>query len=93
MLAADLSRVRSEASQAFPWFKGLDPVRQDIVLSMVFNLGLAGLRGFRGMIAALERHDYRGAAREMLDSRWAGQVGYRARELATMMITAKYPPG
>ena len=32
------------------------------------------------------------AAAEMLDSRWAGQVGRRASELAAMMRTGRFLP-
>ena len=56
---------------------------------MAFNLGYAGLLQFRQMWSALERHDYDEAARQMLDSRWAQQVGRRATELAAMMRTGE----
>ena len=37
------------------------------------------------MIKALEEGDYKRASQEMLDSRWARQVGQRAEDLARMM--------
>jgi lysozyme len=37
------------------------------------------------MLAALEQGDYETAAKEMLDSKWARQVGDRANRLAKMM--------
>ncbi len=54
---------------------------------MAFNLGMAGLLKFQKMITAIGCMDYGGAADEMLDSRWARQVGRRAQRLAEMMRT------
>lgn len=63
----------------------LSDARQRVLVDMRFNLGGAGLRSFRRMLAALQRSDYPMAAVEMLDSRWATQVGQRAVRLAQMM--------
>lgn len=52
---------------------------------MCFNVGVSGLLAFKRMLAACERGDYGRAAEEMLDSKWAKQVGGRADELARMM--------
>jgi lysozyme len=49
---------------------------------MAFNLGVVRLLGFRDMLSRLEAGDWRGAAAAALDSRWAAQVGERARRIA-----------
>jgi len=90
LLDHDIARVRHEVERAFPWFLRLDPVRKDVVLNMVFNLGLARFRRFRRTVAAIKARDWEQAAREMLASLWARQVGRRARELAQMMRRGKY---
>jgi lysozyme len=41
------------------------------------------------MLAALEAGDYAQAAVEMMDSRWARQVGSRAEKLKKMMETGE----
>ena len=74
-----------------PWFDGLDDVRQAVIVNMAFNLGLAGLAGFRKMINALIAGRYDEAADEMLDSRYARQVGARAQRLAEQMRTGEWP--
>lgn len=84
LLANDIKRVSAELN-AFDWFKGLDPVRQLVLMDMCFNLGLSNLLKFKKMISALERGDYDKAHVEMLDSLWATQVGSRAWKLAKMM--------
>ena len=52
---------------------------------MMFNLGKTRLSKFVKMRDAIEDHDYNRAAKEMLDSKWADQVGNRAVELAELM--------
>lgn len=64
---------------------GLSPQRKIVLIDMAFNLGVAGLMKFKKMLAAVDRQDWETAANEMLDSKWAKQVGTRAVKLATMM--------
>jgi len=70
-------------------YRDLDEVRQTVITNMCFNLGFHRLMGFRKMWRAIGKHDYASAAREMLDSRWAEQVGNRAQELARIMRTGE----
>jgi lysozyme len=63
----------------------LTPARQDVVLNMSYNLGLAGLGKFSRMWSAIRDGNYDLAATEMLNSKWARQVGNRAIELAEQM--------
>lgn len=85
LLDNDLNRVVSECRSSFAWFDGLCDSRQNVIASLVFNLGLNGFKGFVKLIAAVERKDFYDAANEMLLSKWAGQVGERAVELSSMM--------
>lgn len=55
----------------FPWFGRLNAVRQRALLDMRFQLGRAGFRAFKQMLAALERGDYTAAAAAARDSKWA----------------------
>jgi len=72
------------------WFEGLDEVRQAVVIDMVFNMGIAGFKHFKKTIEHIAMGMYQHAAAEMLDSRWAYQVGKRAVELSKMMTTGKW---
>lgn len=85
LLRNDIETHRRELGR-FPWFQRLDDTRQAVILNMHFNLGAARFNSFRKMIECLEEGDYVSAAGEMLNSRWAAQVGDRARELSTMMM-------
>jgi lysozyme len=90
LLDNDIAKARRDVARAFPWFAGLNPVRKDVILDMVFNMGLARFRRFRRTIAAIRSEDWERAARQMLDSQWAKQVGKRAVNLAAMMKDGKY---
>ena len=90
LLNNDIAKVRREVKRTFPWFARLNPVRQNVVLNMVFDLGLPRFRQFKKAIAAIRAKRWDEAAKQMLDSRWARQVGRRARELAAMMKSGKY---
>jgi len=69
----------------FYWYNDLDEIRKDAFLEMHYNLGDARFCGFKKMIKALRNKKYNEAAREMLDSHWAEQVGRRANELAAIV--------
>lgn len=85
LLDHDIAKVRREVKRAFAWFPRLNAARQNVVLNMVFNLGLPRFRRFRKTIAAIKDRRWDDAADEMLDSKWARQVKGRARELARIM--------
>lgn len=52
---------------------------------MIFNVGKPRLLGFKLMLAAVDSGDYEEAAKQMIESVWARQVGQRAVRLAAMM--------
>lgn len=91
LLANDIAREEAELMRALPWVGQLDDVRQRVLLDMSFNLGLAGLLGFKNTLAAIQAGDYQRGATMMLDSKWARQVGGRAERLSRMMATGKDP--
>lgn len=84
MLRNDIANVKSELER-LGWWRRLDDARQDVIANMAFNIGLTRLLTFKRMIAAIEDADYTKAADEMMDSKWAAQVGSRAVELARKM--------
>lgn len=69
----------------YSWYRNATVQRQAVLVDMAFNLGIKGLLEFRDMVAAMERSDWNAAANEMLDSKWAKQVGERAREDAELL--------
>jgi len=89
MLVSDIERCYNEL-EVFEWFVSLDMVRQEAVVDLLFNLGLPRFLGFKKMIKHLSNKDYSQAAAELLNSRYAIQVGDRANELAYMLERGEY---
>lgn len=87
LLTADVQVALQGARRTVPQFEQIGPVRQEALVNMVFNLGLPRFRGFKRMLAAIAVDDWDRAADEALDSKWARQVGARAREIAAMLRT------
>ncbi len=84
LLGNDISEAIADLDRALPWWRGLPlPLRRGLV-NQCFNLGLPRLLTFKRMLRALESRDGALAAKEALDSKWAGQVGERAERIATL---------
>jgi lysozyme len=90
LLNNDMAEIEATLSQ-YQWWTTLSAVRQFVIVSMAFNMGINGLLAFPHMIAALFHRDYAAAATEMLASRWATQVPARSRRLADIMHTGCMP--
>jgi lysozyme len=58
---------------------------RDILIQMCFQLGKGGVLGFKKMLTALEKGDYKTAAKEMLNSDWHRQTPKRCERLANEM--------
>ena len=89
-LKYEICRKREELESRWPFFNELDAARQDALLNMAFNLGVSGILKFKKTLGYVEAGDYETASVEMLDSRWARQVGKRAIRLSEQLKTGKY---
>ena len=90
----DIERAQSSARRLYaPIWAQLDAVRQAALFAMAFNLGHAGLAGFKNMRAAIVAQDWLQAQADALDSRWARQVPHRAHETAAMLASGQPPDG
>ncbi|NPV03823.1 MAG: glycoside hydrolase family protein [Syntrophaceae bacterium] len=59
--------------------------RKGVLVNMVFNMGLEGMRKWKNTLRCIEQGDFRGAAGHMRQSLWARQVPVRAAELIRIM--------
>lgn len=91
MLSNDIDIVFKAFKNNFPTWSTFDEVRQLVVLDMLYNMGINRFLGFKNMIDALNSKDFSLAAKEMLSSKWAGQVSSRASRLVEMMKTGNLP--
>lgn len=85
LLNNDVQRTQNALDAAFPLWRSLSENRQAVICNMAFNMGVSRVLDFRKMIHAIQAADFLGAAREMLNSEWARQVGKRADRLAEAM--------
>ena len=85
MLANDVAEAVGECRRLIRGFDALAEARQEVLVNMMFNMGYTRLAGFKKMLAAVQAGNWREAASQMLDSKWADQVGDRADRLADAM--------
>ena len=63
----------------------LDDKAREVIIEMVFHLGVGGVCKFKKMWEALRNKDYGEASFQMMDSRWAKQTPNRAESLSKVM--------
>lgn len=90
ILSDDIDKTIGQLDRRLPWWRKLDEPRQAALANMAFNLGIAGLMGFRHMLSALQANDWGAAHDEALKSEWARQVGDRAARIARQLRTGEY---
>ena len=81
LLLNDLE-VSTEEAKQFEFYSYLTSNRQDVIVEMIFNLGLTRFKKFKKTIGYINQANHSAAADEMLDSKWADQVGQRAITLS-----------
>ena len=86
----DIAIVEKELLANKPIVNQLNDVRQMVLVDMAFNMGVPRLMEFKNMWLAIEKVNYQLANEEMIDSRWAGQVGSRAMKLSLAMKNGEW---
>lgn len=90
LLANDIAEVTISLAKAIPWMTALDEPRRAVLQNMAFNLGVPGVLKFANTLACIKAGDFNAAADAMLASKWATQVGDRAKRLAEQMRTGEW---
>ena len=86
----DIAIVENELCSVHPCVEELDSVRQLILMDMAFNMGVPRLCKFKNMWNAIHNQNYEAASLEMMDSKWARQVGQRAKGLSEAMKSGEF---
>ena len=89
LLEIDILEAYNDCIRVFPWFKGLDTVRSQVILNMAFNMGAGKVKRFKRMIASIIKEEWHNAAIHMLDSKYARQTKGRAVRLANRLETGE----
>lgn len=90
LLRNDINDRMQALTKALPWFSALDDARRGVLINMAFQLGTAGLLGFKSTLALISAGKYAEAAEQMLKSKWATQTPARAKRLAEQMKTGEW---
>lgn len=90
LLANDVHETWELVLEKLPWAQSLSEARQGVLLNMAFNLGIDGLLGFKQMLLHMRYGRWTDAARELVDSTYAKQVGKRAERLAQQLIVDEW---
>lgn len=67
------------------WYPDLPTNIKFVMQNMCYNMGIVKLSGFHRTIAYLKAKDWKNAAKQMLNSKWAKQVHARATRLALIV--------
>lgn len=89
-LREDVEEALKDAKAVCSSFDELTGPRKGVILNMSFNLGRQRLAGFKNTLRFINAGNYSQAARNMLLSQWATQVGRRANRLAYRMEHNEY---
>ena len=87
LLANDIAEKTAEVLKSLPWIMHLDEARRAVLLGMAFQMGTAGLLGFKNTLELVRTGEYKAAGRGMMQSRWAEQTPTRAQRMAQQMET------
>lgn len=89
LLDNDIKEKTAQVSTAFSWANTLDAVRFSVLVNMAF-MGIGKLKGFKQMLAAMQAGRWNDAAAHLMDSKYATQVGDRAKRLADQLTTGEW---
>lgn len=81
----DFQNACEIAGELVPSFDTLSDSQRSALADLAFNLGVGRMSGFHAMLSCIEAKDFAGAAKEMLNSKWATQVGSRATDDAELI--------
>lgn len=85
LLGNDIKLVVDELNERLPWFGSAPETVQLVLANMAFNMGIPRLMTFENTLRHLRKCEYLDASFEMLNSKWAVQVGKRAARLSTQI--------
>jgi lysozyme len=89
-LQNDIAEARSQLLHAFPWMGELNDARISAMINFTFNVGIGTVKKFENTLSYMQSGEWDKAADEMMDSRWARQVGNRAIEVTEQIRTGKW---
>ena len=90
LLRHDIQEATGQLLHAFPWMGDFNDARISAMINFTFNVGIGTVKKFENTLAYMQSGEWDKAADEMMDSRWARQVGNRALEVTEQIRTGKW---
>lgn len=91
LLRNDIAKAKKECEKNIPFFYSLDKERRYCLIDMCFQMGIAGLLGFKRMLRAMGVGDWEKAYIECLDSDYARyDTPTRAQRIAKTIRTGRF---
>lgn len=85
-LVDEVKDLQRRISATFDWWEESPKDVRNVVVSMVYQMGLNAFSKFKKTIYLLETEQYKEASEEMLDSKWARKDSpNRAKELSDIL--------
>jgi lysozyme len=78
----------AKAAESIPGFKLCNAQGQGALIDLTFNMGNSWYKGWPGFCSKLSAGNFSGAAAELKNSQWYGQVGNRAPKIVSMIAGA-----
>lgn len=87
--AEDINIAIDNSFRTFDDFENFNPDIQNVIINMMFNLGINKFSKFKKFIKALKNKNYTLAANEMKNSLWYSQVKSRGKRLEKIVRNTK----
>lgn len=88
ILDIKITKFKKQVYNALPWLTYAPMDIQDALCEMAYQMGVAGLLGFKNTLAMIKERKYSEAAENMLKSKWATQTPKRAKQIANLVRNA-----
>lgn len=94
LLANDVTRADHDLRNIFTIYRvdirTVNGPRYEALINVCFNIGVGSLKKFKRMFRAIRAENWIAASIELLDSKYADDVGRRAVELSNQLRTGEY---
>ena len=71
ILKRKLDRLIDRVTKKWGWIVNLPVEAQEVIYEMCYQMGISGVSKFKKTLLFFESHEFKMAAKEMLDSKWA----------------------
>lgn len=78
----DVNICIEQLQKKLPWFDKAPDELKEVLVNMCFNMGIKTLMSFKNTLFYMSIKEYKKASENMLKSKWARQVKYRAVRLS-----------